>query len=111
MKKLIWIVILAAAGYIAYTQFFPQLSEEEKQVRELEKTFDGATKAFVGASSQLGEAGTAAIADPEAAVDKVKEVEQKLAGLKRSLTEETARVKAEELQSKIQNFYQKNQIR
>jgi hypothetical protein len=111
MRKLIWIVILAAVGYLAYTQFFPRLSEEEKQVQELERTFDGATKAFVGASSQLGEPGMAAIADPEAAIDKIKEVERRLAGLKQSLTEEAARAKAEALQGKIQNFYEKNEIK
>jgi len=111
MKKLIWIVILAAVGYFAYTQFFPRLSEEEKQVQELEKTFYSGTKAFVGASSQMGEPGMAAIADPEAAVDKIKEVERRLAGLKQSLTEEAAQARAEALQGKIQNFYEKNEIK
>lgn len=111
MKKLIWIVILAAAGYLAYTQFFPRLSEEEKQVQELEKTFDGATKAFAAASRQLGEAGLAAIADPEAAVEKIKEVEQKLAGLKLRLTEEAALARADALLGKIQSFYEKNEIK
>jgi hypothetical protein len=111
MKKLIWIIILAAAGYLAYTQFYPRLSEEEKQVRELERTFEGATTAFVAASRQLGEAGTAVIADPEAAVIKIKEVEQRLAGLMLGLTEETSLARAKALQSKIRDFYKKNEIK
>jgi hypothetical protein len=109
MKKLIWIIILAAAGYLAYTQLYPRLTEEEKQVKELERTFEDATKAFVGGSRQLGETGTVVIADPEAAVDRIKEVEQRLNGLR--LTEEASQARAKALQSKIQNFYEKNEIK
>jgi hypothetical protein len=111
MKKLIWIVILAAATYLAYTQFYPRLSEEEKQVQELERTFEGAARAFVASSRQLGEPGMAAVADPEAAVDKIKEVEQRLAGLKLRLTEEASLGRADGLRVKIQNFYEKNDIK
>ncbi len=111
MKKLIWLIVFVALAYLAYTQFFPRLGPEEKQVAELEKAFHKASQAFVGASSQLGGAGTAAIADPEAALDQVKEVEKKLAELKPNLTEEAARTRASKLDAKIQEFYRKNEIK
>ncbi len=111
MKRLIWVVILAAVGYLAYLQFYPRLTAEEQQVRELEKAFDAAARAFVGASRQMGEPGLAAVADPEAAVEKIKDVEKKLAELKGNLQEEKAGAKAEELEAKIKAFYQKNEIK
>jgi hypothetical protein len=111
MKKLIWLIILAAAGYLAYTQFFPRFSEEEKLVRELEKTFDASARAFVSSSRQMAEPGTAAIADPEAAVEKIKDVETRLVALRKELKEEAALARAEELQGKIRNFYEKNEIK
>jgi hypothetical protein len=111
MKRLIWLVILAAVGYLAYLQFYPRLTVEEQQARELEKAFDEATRAFVGASRQLGEPGMAAIADPEAAIEKIKDVEKKLAELKGNLQEEKALAKAEDLEAKIKEFYRKNEIK
>jgi hypothetical protein len=111
MKRLVWLVVLAAVGYLAYLQFYPRLTAEEQQVRELEKAFDTAARAFVGASRQMGEPGLAAVADPEAAVEKIKDVEKKLAELRGNLQEEKAAAKAEELEAKIKAFYQKNEIK
>jgi len=111
MKRLVWLLVLAAVGYLAYLQFYPRPTVEERQVRELEKVFDGAIRAFVGASRQMGEPGMAAIADPEAAIEKIKEVEKKLAELMGNLQEEKALTKAEELEAKIKEFYRKNEIK
>ncbi len=110
MKRLVWLVTVAVVGYVAYLQFYPRLTPEEQQVRELEKAFDGAARAYVAASRQMGEPGLAAIADPEAAIEKIKDVEKKLAELEESLQEEKALAKAEELQVKIREFYRKNEI-
>jgi hypothetical protein len=111
MKRLVWLVILAAVGYLAYLQFYPHRTAEEQQVRELEEAFDDLTRAFVGASRQMGEPGLVAIADPEAVILKIKDVEKKLAELKGNLQEDKALAKAEELEAKIKAFYQKNEIK
>lgn len=65
---------------------------------------------FMTASRQMGEPGLAAIADPEAAVVKIKAVKEKLADLVTRLEEKKAAQRGEELEAKILGFCRKNDI-
>ncbi len=109
MKKLIFLVILVAIGYLTYNNFF-QTSAEEKLVRSLEKEFQTATQNYITANRQAAEPGLVIISDPEKAENQVKEVRKKLKELIPTLTEEKAIARAQELENKIQTFCQKNDI-
>ncbi|MGQ9802185.1 MAG: hypothetical protein ACUVRL_11065 [Candidatus Saccharicenans sp.] len=109
MKKLIFLVVLVVAGYLAYTNFF-QTSAEEKLVRSLEKEFQTATQNYITANRQAAEPGLVIISDPEKAENQVKEVRKKLKELIPTLTEEKAIARAQELENSIQTFCQKNDI-
>jgi len=109
MKKIIWLLIIAAVGYVAYTHF-SQVSPEEKMVRSLEKEFHTATQNYIAANRQAAEPGLAAITDPEKAEKEVKEVRTNLQKLMPTLTDEKAIARARELESKIRTFCQRNDI-
>jgi hypothetical protein len=108
-KKFIWLIIIAAAGYLAYTHFF-QISPEENLVRNLEKEFQAATDNYIASMRQAAEPGLAVISDPEKAEMEVKAVRKKLQELMKTLTDEKAIARAQELEGKIQNFCQRNDI-
>lgn len=110
MKKVIWLIIIAAAGYLAYTHFTRTPSPEEKLVRSLENEFRTATDNYIASMRQAAEPGLVAITDPEKAERQVREVRKKLKELLLTLTEEKAIARAQELEAKIQNFCQKNEI-
>jgi Tfp pilus assembly protein PilO len=110
MKIFIWLLILAVVAFLGYQYYLKSISEEERQVRQLEKEFRRATDLFVSAMRQAGEIGLAAIADPEAAVNKVKAVQQRLHELMGKLTEEKAIVRARALEDQIINFCSRNEI-
>ncbi|MDH7511859.1 MAG: hypothetical protein QHH14_02810 [Clostridiales bacterium] len=65
---------------------------------------------FVLAMGEAGEIGLAAIADPEMAINKVKEVREKLRELMSELEEEKAIARARALEDKIINFCRANDI-
>ncbi len=110
MKALIWLVILAVAGFLAYQYYQKSISDEERQVRQLEKEFRRATDLFISAMRQSAEIGLAAIADPETAVNKIIEVRENLRQLMSSLTEEKAIAHARALEGQILNFCRRNEI-
>jgi ABC-type lipoprotein release transport system permease subunit len=109
MKKFIFLAVIVATGYLAYTNFF-QTSAEEKLVSNLEKEFQTATQNYIAANRQAAEPGLVAITDPEKAERQVKEVRKKLKELLPTLTDDKAIARAQELEAKIQNFCQKNEI-
>jgi Tfp pilus assembly protein PilO len=110
MKILIWLLILAVATFLGYQYYLKSISEEEREVRHLEKEFRRATDLYVSAMRQAGEIGLAAIADPEAAVNKVKAVRDRLGELMAKLSEEKAIVRARALEDQIINFCRRNEI-
>lgn len=109
MKKFIFLVLILAAGYLAYTSFF-QSSAEENLVRSLEKEFQTATQNYLAAHRQAAEPGLVILSEPEKAENLVKEVRKKLQELKPNLSEEKALARAQELENRIKNFCQKNDI-
>jgi hypothetical protein len=110
VKTLVWILILAAVGYLAYSVAVKPLAGELGEVRSLEKTFSHAVDRYITAMRQAGEPGLTVIADPEFAERKVKEMRQRAAELTNSLQEPKALARARALQAKIDNFCKINQI-
>jgi len=49
MKTLITLLILVAAGYLAYTYLYVPMTDEERLVHDLEKRFDEASRSLLGA--------------------------------------------------------------
>lgn len=110
MKRLTWLIILGVIAYLGYSNFVRTVSSEEAQVRDLEREFRRATDRYISSMRQAGEPGLVILADPETAERMVKEVRPKLIELMKTLTEEKAVARAQELENQILTFYKRNQI-
>lgn len=110
MRILIWILVLAVIGFLAYNLFFKSLTDEEKQVKELETKFNTALSQFVRAVRTTAEIAMATTSDAEDAVRRVKQVKTDLEQLRKRLNEEAAIKRAQKLEEKIKEFYKKNEL-
>lgn len=110
MKTLLWFLILALAVFLGYQYYQKSVSEEERQVKQLEKEFNQATDFFISSVRQTGEMGLTAIADPEAAANRIKMVRDRLRELLPELTEEKALARARTLEDQILDFCRRNEI-
>ncbi len=110
MKIFIWLLILAVVAFLGYQYYLKSISEEEGEVSQLEREFKRATDRYVSAMREAGEIGLVVIADPETAINKVKEVREKLRELMSKLTEEKAISRARALEDQILNFCRRNEI-
>jgi len=110
MKALVWILILAALGYLVYSLALKPLTGELSEVRSLEKAFNRAADRYITSMRQAGEPGLAVIADPEFAERQVREVRQRAVALLKTLREPKAQERVRTLQAKIENFCKINQI-
>lgn len=110
MKALVWLLILGALGYLAYTLAVKPVTGEEAAVRQLERVFNHAADRYITAIRQAGEPGLAVIADPDFAERKVKEVRQQVVDLLKSVQDPKARARALALQEKIETFCKTNAI-
>jgi regulator of protease activity HflC (stomatin/prohibitin superfamily) len=110
MKYLIWIIILAMAVFLIYSFYFRQQSAEEAQVTALEKAYRSAEEQYVASARQMGTPGLVVIADPEIAIRKIKDIQERLAILRKNLKEQIAIAHARRLEEKIALFCQKNEI-
>lgn len=111
MKVLIWIIILVVIGYFAYNQFNQPLSDQEQAVKDLEGRFNTASRAFVGAVRMAGETGLDTTSDAEMAINKIKKIRTELSQLKPTLSEEGAIDRSDKLETRITEFYKKNDLR
>lgn len=109
MRAIIIILILAVAGFLAYTTFF-SLTEEEKMVKTLENDFDEAVGNFLRAGRTMAGTGLDTTSDVDDAVRRIKKAERGLRELMTRLTEESAKKRAEKLAAEIREFSQKNDI-
>jgi len=109
MRAIIFILILAILGFLAYTIFF-SLTEEEKMVKALEGDFDKAVGNFLRAGRTMAGTGLDTTSDVDDAVRTIKKTEKDLQELMSRLTEESAKKKANELEDKIREFSKKNDI-
>ena len=110
MKRLIWVLVIAIIGYIAYTQFVTPLSEEAMDVKQLEKKFNTASTDFVRAVRTASEIATVSLHSAEDAIRAIKKVKADLDSLKKRLKEEDAIKRAEKLEAKIKEFYRQNDL-
>ena len=106
MKGLIAILILAAAGYFAYTYLYVPMTDEEKIVHDLEKRFDEASRSLLGAERAAGATGLDTTSDADQAIRRVRRIENELKNLKPTLKDEIILGKVAELEKKILNFKQ-----
>ncbi len=111
MKKLIWIIILGLVGYFAYMQFFKPPSDEQKEVRALERRFAMAQGQYMGALRQMGSLGIDATSDADDAIGAMKKVKKELSEIKDRLTESDALERADKLEAGINEFFDKNDIK
>ena len=110
MKKAALVLILIALGYIAYTRYLRPVSDEERQVQAFEARFETARNRFLSAARSLAMPGEAALADPEAAVRRLKTVKADFDRFYESLTDEAAVARADKLAEAIEAFFEKNDI-
>jgi hypothetical protein len=110
VKKLIWLIIIVVIGYFAYMKFLRPVSDEERNVMAMEDRFETARNRFLSAARQLAIPGEAAIADPEAAVRRLKTVKADFDSLYETLTDATAIARADKLEAAIEEFFKKNDI-
>jgi pyridoxal biosynthesis lyase PdxS len=110
MKALIILIILVVIGFIAYTQFFAPLSEEENEVKQLEKRFNSATRLYLGAERIAGGTGLDTTSDVEEAIRSMNRARSELMRLQERLEEEAAIKRAKKLEAKMKEFYEKNEI-
>jgi hypothetical protein len=109
MRAIVAIVIVIVIGFLAYT-YFSSVSEEEKQVKSLEKEFDVAVGNFLRAYRTMSGTGMDTTSDIDDAVVKIKKVKKELKALKSGLQESGAQERAEKLEAKIKEFERKNDI-
>ena len=106
MKKLLALVLVAAAGIFVYTHFVnaPPASADERALGDLEHQVDAATQMAMQANRSAGVAGIDSTADIEAARAKIGRVDAELQKMKPRLTSDPARRQAERLEEKIRAF-------
>jgi hypothetical protein len=109
MRATIAILMVVAAGFLAYT-YFTSLTEEEQQVKDLEKQFDLAVGDFLRAIRTMSGTGLDTTSDVDSAVVKIKKVKKELKTLRSSLQESGSQERAAKLEAKIKEFERKNDI-
>lgn len=110
MKALAIVIILAVIGFVAYTQFLAPLSEEENEVKQLEKRFSLAIRVYLGAERIAGGTGLDTTSDVEEAIRSMNKARRELNRLQERLEEEAAIKRAEKLEAKMKEFYKRNEV-
>lgn len=107
-KAFLIFLLIAVAAFFIYKQTSKPVSDEELKVKAVEEEFLMASAKFMGsAGSGLAEGLDVA----EAAVIQVQKIRSELARLMKSLTEEKAIRRADDLRDKIDKFCRKNDIK
>jgi hypothetical protein len=113
MKKLIAVVIVAIIGLVVFNYattgeltLVPSFSksDQERAVQDLQDRFAAARKQFAQAYRTAGVSGIDTTADADAAISSVKRVKRELEPLRKKLSEDRAKRKADELARAVQAF-------
>jgi hypothetical protein len=113
MKKLVVLIILGAAGFVAYNYFtsgeislMPSTSQspEEQELKKLEKAFQEAKNQYLQGSRGASLVGIDTPADVVGAIREITRVEREVIALKARMTSGKAKVKAEKLLIEIRAF-------
>lgn len=109
-KGLIVLVLIAGAAFLIYRQTSQRPSEEEALVASIRERYAVVVNKFLSAAGRSGAIGMDTTLDSETAATQVLKLRDELAQLRKTLTEEKAVRKADELAEKIENFCRKNDI-
>jgi predicted negative regulator of RcsB-dependent stress response len=113
MKKLVVLILIGAAGLVAYNYYTTgeislipssSLSEEERELKQLEKVFHKAQNEIIQASRAASITGLDTPSDVTGAMREIERVEQALIGLKKRISSERAKTTVERLLSEIRAF-------
>lgn len=113
MTKIIMLIIIVAAGFVAYNYFttgemslmpFSTLSEEEQEVKSLADSFRNAQKMVIQAErgAAVGGIGNIDIVGDE--MNAIDRIAREIVTLKNSLESESAIKEAERLEREIEKF-------
>lgn len=109
-KALLVLVLIAAAAFLIYRQTGRTDSEEEAMVASVRDRYAVVVNRFLGAVGRSGAIGMDTTFDSESAAGQVLKLRDELTRLRKTLTEEKAMRKADELAEKIEYFCKKNDI-
>jgi xanthine dehydrogenase iron-sulfur cluster and FAD-binding subunit A len=105
MKKLLVLILVLAAAYIAYQKFVVRgTSEEQKQVQALADDFAAVKQQMAQAETSAGATGMDMTSDVDTAMGGAEAVLKKLQELRESLREERALEMAAGLEAEIRAF-------
>ena len=113
MMKIVMLIIIAAAGLVAYNYFttgemslIPSstLSEEEQEVKSLADSFREAQRQVREAERTAAVSGIGNIGAVEDAINEIDQIESDLVTLKSSLKSASAMKEAERLEREIEEF-------
>lgn len=106
MKKLVVLLIVVAAGFIAWNYFIDvgPASAQDQKLADLEDQFQAARQRFTQATRSAGISGIDVTADFEAARLSVDRIEKDLERVMRDITSESTRQRAQKLQEEIKGF-------
>jgi len=106
MKRVLIVLILAAAGYVVWNNVIaPRTAKAgESEIAELERQLDAARSEMVQAGRTAGMSGLDTTADAGAAAAEVERIEARLKEVSKTLKTPAAQERAERLQKKIDEF-------
>ena len=105
MKKLIILIVIAAAGYFAYQKFVVNnLSAEQKQVQAIADEFQAARQRMGQAERGAAVGGLDTTSDAGDAVHLAGQLQERLQALQEKLTEDKAIAMAEKLAGELSAF-------
>jgi hypothetical protein len=107
-KAFLVILLIAIAAFFVYKQTHKPATAEELAVKGVEERFLAASNKFISAA---GGGLPAGLDEAESAVVQVQRVRNELIRLRKTLTEDKAIAMAEALQTKVDEFCRKNEIR
>jgi predicted negative regulator of RcsB-dependent stress response len=113
MKKLVVLILIGVAGLVGYNYYTTgklslipssSISGEEQELKRLEKAFRKAQNEIIQGSRAASITGLDTPVDVIGAMQEIERVEKALIALKRRITPESAKTKAERLLTEIRAF-------
>lgn len=105
MKKLVILILIAAAGYFAYQKFVVNnLSEEQKQVQAIADEFSTVKQQMAQAGRTAGVSGIDTTSDIDSGLQAARLLLEKLQALQEKLTEDKAFEMADKLALELNAF-------
>jgi len=106
-KTFLVILLIGAAAFFIYREVHHPASAEELKVKAVEEQFVSASGKLIGAGAGSTAIGLDAV---ESSAAQIRRLREDLAFLSRTLSEDKAILRAEELRLKIDEFCRKNDI-